>query len=258
MKSLIPVKSLISIGPEPYFIPDIDRDAVRKYATWLYKHGGFDMSWIECVRDAFREADKEYLSANLLSIIKNEIPEIPEYSAEKIQEMANKNYNGDTEKVATTPLEFLDFRGIRLMSRYDKAFEYRDMMRMVAALDIYGTHYADLIKGIFCDSNACATYTFYLREDYYRDPDSSEWKASEARDYWEEDDFWSFRRHIAEIAMVNSGHNGIYFDWADSNIFGNNDDYYCEPSDLGPPKEIDADWTWQSFWYGHFEPDDEK
>ncbi len=66
-----------------------------------------------------------------------------------------KRFGGDDEKIATTTLKGLEYRGVHLSSRYDKGHEYEDMMNMMETLE--DAEVAQ-ISSIFCDSKACATY----------------------------------------------------------------------------------------------------
>lgn len=81
---------------------------------------------------------------------------VPEFEPEVILAFAK---GGDTEKLATTTLESIDFRGVTLRSRYQKALEYRTMAAMV---DGISDDLVSLVSEVFCDSKADA-YTVSLK-----------------------------------------------------------------------------------------------
>lgn len=85
---------------------------------------------------------------------------IPRFKPEKIALEARKEWNGDDEKVPTTPLKYLVVDGVHLASRYNKAHEYEDMAAMVKGVDISLRPY---IGSIVCDSKATSCYEVALK-----------------------------------------------------------------------------------------------
>ncbi len=78
-------------------------------------------------------------------------PVIPRFEPEIVQAIANRDWRGDTEKVATTSLESLTVNGIVLTSRYGKASEYESMAAMASILPGY---LAARVATIFFDSKS--------------------------------------------------------------------------------------------------------
>jgi hypothetical protein len=91
---------------------------------------------------------------------------IPRHEPEIIEAIAAKHYCGDDEKVATTSIETLVIRGVRLESRYRKAREFELMRAMVPALP--GPH-REAVASIFCDSKASYCFSVVLRQWSDRD-----------------------------------------------------------------------------------------
>lgn len=223
--------SLVYIDDEGMI--DTNRQAIREYAASLHKLHTPELSWIACARRALKKAEEQYHAAFLCYCIDNtKFPEVPEYPAEKVREQADLKYRGDDEKVSTTPVQFIVYEGVRLESRYDKAEEYRRMMRLIAAIDVFDTNYRPMISGLYCDSKQCDAYTFLLRKDPYAEPDAGlpdgcyypEPVEEDDVDYGEDGDYpnWDnlnlseLRLHIDQVARaVIPGHNGISFEWPD-------------------------------------------
>ena len=59
---------------------------------------------------------------------------IPKREPELVEAEARRRWQGDPEKVATTTLNSLVVRGVKLSSRYGKAHEYVVMQRAVLKL----------------------------------------------------------------------------------------------------------------------------
>jgi len=90
----------------------------------------------------------------------DDLPEIPLVSkADFVAAVAARG--GDDEKVPTTPLTSLEYRGVSISSRYQKAREMEIMVQMVRDL---GDH-TPSVKGLFCDSQGCAVYEARLSDE---------------------------------------------------------------------------------------------
>lgn len=76
---------------------------------------------------------------------------VPEVDPEVVRKIADENYGGDTEKVATTTVADAMFMGIHLSSRYNKSHEYNDMAEIIEGLQ---PGFRERIEAIWCDSKA--------------------------------------------------------------------------------------------------------
>lgn len=135
-------------------LPSADWLEVRGYL--LSNENAFGLKWSDVERvvfevDAGRSAGDQGDHDDL-----PEIPLVPK--AEYFAEVAARG--GDDGKVPTTTLQSLEYRGVSIASRYQKAIEMEIMVRMVSAL---GDHTA-FVKGILCDSQACALYEVQLAD----------------------------------------------------------------------------------------------
>lgn len=119
-------------------------------------------------------------------------PVVPRLELAAIEAEAKKR-RGDHEKVATTPIRKMDVEGVSIASRYNKADEFDSMAGMVRGVN---EHLRPLIKSIFCDSKATATYSIELKPCSHR-------QARAIADQLDED----CRKH-------DGGHNGIYVEGA--------------------------------------------
>ena len=87
-------------------------------------------------------------------------PIVPRFEPEHILAVANAKWRGDVEKVATTSLPGLDFEGVVLSSRYDKADEYETMLDMIEGVS---PSMRSKISSIFCDSKAGLCFSVELK-----------------------------------------------------------------------------------------------
>jgi hypothetical protein len=128
---------------------------------------------------------------------------IPQHEPEVIAAGARK-YFGDDEKVATTSMDLLIVRGVKITSRYKKAHEFELMRAMILALRL---EQCRAVQSIFCDSKAGSCFSVVLRP--------RPWNEGAAR---------AIGRRLEEVAMTyGGGHNGITVSADDgdaSNIFG--------------------------------------
>ena len=83
---------------------------------------------------------------------------VPKFEPEVIAAAARRRW-GDTEKVATTSIKALLWRGVELTSRYDKNYELETMADMVDAVP---PKLHSVIRSVFCDSQATCCYTVEL------------------------------------------------------------------------------------------------
>jgi hypothetical protein len=127
---------------------------------------------------------------------------IPEYPRQRVQDEANRCRRGDDEKIPTTPLKFFNYRGVKLLSRYQKAQDYREMVRLLDALHDGAR---EMVEEVFCDTQACACYTVKLRPQYPKDL------------------ALLFVMEIEEAAKSTSGHNGIQVEWRSQSFWINPD-----------------------------------
>jgi len=79
---------------------------------------------------------------------------VPKFEPEVI-EAATKRNRGDTDRVATTSIRQFKWRGVELVSRYDKHDELETMADMVDAVP---SELHTAIQSVFCDSNAGCCY----------------------------------------------------------------------------------------------------
>lgn len=84
---------------------------------------------------------------------------VPAFEPEVIAAAA-KRRRGDTEKVATTSVKRFEWRGVRLVSRYDKHYELERMAEMVDAVP---QELHSVIESVFCDSKAERCYEVELK-----------------------------------------------------------------------------------------------
>lgn len=85
---------------------------------------------------------------------------VPTFEPEVIAAAAKRRW-GDTEKVATTSIKILPWRGVELSSRYDKHYELDTMADMIDAVPLE-LHSA--IRSVFCDSQATCSYIVELNK----------------------------------------------------------------------------------------------
>lgn len=85
-------------------------------------------------------------------------PHIPVRSEAAVLEEARLHRGGDTEKVATSTIDTIDWRGVLITSRYGKVSELKAMVGMVQAVG----RSVDLVESIFCDSKASFCYSIQL------------------------------------------------------------------------------------------------
>jgi hypothetical protein len=121
--------------------------------------------------------------------------DVIEFAPRDVQRVADEKYRGDTDKVPTTPVGSLTYLGVNLQSRYAKAHEYRDMMKIVDFLQaMLISDIDELVSQIFCDSKLGSSY--YITTQHERRP--------EIIDY-----LWY---RCEEIGPLVLGHNGITID----------------------------------------------
>jgi hypothetical protein len=113
---------------------------------------------------------------------------VPRREPELIQAEADRRWRGNTEKVATTSLDSITFRGVDISSRYQKAGELETMLAIVDSLPI---PLCASIETIFCDSRATHAYSVVLKD----------WHKETARLVGERVDL--------AVGELNGGHNGI-------------------------------------------------
>jgi hypothetical protein len=85
---------------------------------------------------------------------------IPKYEPEFIAAEAKRLWHGDDEKVPTTSLQEVVFRGVRLDSRYQKAHEFE---AMIAAASRFNAEEIAVINSIWCNSKAYSCYEVMLK-----------------------------------------------------------------------------------------------
>jgi len=116
---------------------------------------------------------------------------IPKREPELVEAEARRRWQGDPEKVATTTLNSLVVRGVKLSSRYGKAHEYVVMQKAVLELS---SGLASAVVSIFCDSKTTCVYEVVVR-------------------YW--DDNGDIARQLGKeldsiLLRLDGGHNGIW------------------------------------------------
>jgi hypothetical protein len=115
---------------------------------------------------------------------------IPTYEPEIIKAEAEKRWRGDDEKVASTAIQAVKYKGIKLESRYQKADEFEAMAAGVDALPMYCEA---RIKSVYCDSKATLCYII---------------KMAESDDWWLRQAGRCFERGL--LTHPPGGHNGIF------------------------------------------------
>ncbi|MDB5535043.1 MAG: hypothetical protein JWO28_3358 [Hyphomicrobiales bacterium] len=68
-----------------------------------------------------------------------------------VENETREKWRGDSEKVATTTIQGLEWLGVELSSRYDKADEYETMLNMIEDVS---DNLVGRVETIFCDSKA--------------------------------------------------------------------------------------------------------
>lgn len=117
---------------------------------------------------------------------------VPTYEPEIIQAEADKLWRGDTEKVASTSIPFVEYKGVRLESRYQQADEFEIMSSGVDALP---AAYLKRVVSVFCDSKA--TYCYTLETSF-----GDDWFLKQTGKFFE----------TGLFTRAPNGHNGIYVD----------------------------------------------
>jgi hypothetical protein len=79
---------------------------------------------------------------------------------ELVQREADRNYRGDTEKVATAGFNDINMRGVIVSSPYGKADELETMVKFVQRLTV---GQVGQVATIWCDSKATCCYSVVLR-----------------------------------------------------------------------------------------------
>jgi hypothetical protein len=87
-------------------------------------------------------------------------PIIPRFEPEIVACEARRRYFGDDEKAATTSIKSLEFEGVLLSSRYDKADEYEYMVAIVEGVSCELRRFID---SVFCDSKCSYNYIIQLK-----------------------------------------------------------------------------------------------
>lgn len=85
---------------------------------------------------------------------------IPRFEPEVVEAEARRRWRGDDEKVATTAVKELAVRGVRITSRYQKAYELELMGRIIDAMP---PCVSAQIESVWCDSKACHCYSITLK-----------------------------------------------------------------------------------------------
>jgi hypothetical protein len=114
---------------------------------------------------------------------------IPKYEPEFIAAEAKRLWRGDDEKVPTTSLQEVQFRGVRLDSRYQKAHEFETMIAVVSKLDAAEIA---VIDSMWCNSKAQSCYEVRLKRGVFES--------------WAEIICASIHAYLMQ---VNGGHNGF-------------------------------------------------
>lgn len=113
---------------------------------------------------------------------------VPRHEPEVIRAKM-KRLGPNAERVQTTSLDVIEYKGVVLSSRYQKAEELVLMQRMV---DDVGTCLLRKIESIWCDSKATASYTVLLNN-------------------CDEDPAWEIASRLEATCLeMDGGHNGIY------------------------------------------------
>lgn len=133
-------------------------------------------------------------------------PIVPRRTDAEVQAEAKLHWHGDDEKVPTTSIKSLTYKGIMLSSRYSKAGEYEEMMRIIDSLKPITPR---IISQIWCDSKAQACYSITLNDDVTRE--EAEFLYSDLSEGLE-------RSHI--------GHNGITIEGPNSQGLDLDPDWY--------------------------------
>ena len=115
--------------------------------------------------------------------------DIPQHEPEAVNSMAKRNYRGDDEKVPTTSISSVNFKGVNISSRYGKAHELQVMKDVISKID---PKTLSLIKQVWCDSKATAVYSVDMS-------DCEQYRVD----------------HVAFLldklfCEIDSGHNGIF------------------------------------------------
>ena len=90
---------------------------------------------------------------------------VPKFEPEVIAAAAKRKW-GDYEKVATTSIKVLKWRGVELSSRYNKHYELETMADMVDAVP---PELHSAIMSVFCDSKANSCYEVVLNRCHPQD-----------------------------------------------------------------------------------------
>ena len=85
---------------------------------------------------------------------------VPRFESSAVKAEAMRNWGGNHEKVATTPVTNFEVDGVSITSRYDKAHEFDSMAGMVKGVN---EELRSLIESMWCDSKANACYSVKLR-----------------------------------------------------------------------------------------------
>jgi DNA-binding FadR family transcriptional regulator len=133
---------------------------------------------------------------------------IPTHEPEIVAAEAKRLWRGDSEKVPTTSLRTVAFRGVQIDSRYRKAHEFETM---IAAASRFDAEEISMIDAIWCDSKACAYYHIILKKGVPKE--------------WANVICTSF---AAYILQVDGGYNGIDVEDINLNVIAYEDPCWPE------------------------------
>jgi len=95
--------------------------------------------------------------------MKGDVPIVTHREPELVQREADRNFRGDTEKVATAGFNDINVRGVIVSSRYQKAAELEAMIKIVERLR---ANQVGQVATIWCDSKATCCYSVVLRHKH--------------------------------------------------------------------------------------------
>jgi hypothetical protein len=137
---------------------------------------------------------------------------VPRFEPEVIEAAARKHYRGDPEKVATTSVPELMYRGVAITSRYGKADELETMAAMLDGISPDLWRYIDTLS---CNSRIGNSYFVGLRRC---NPSHGREIGAQLADF---------------ITAYKGGYNGIQLSHADDTIL----------LDIGPDWSFAPDWS---------------
>ena len=123
---------------------------------------------------------------------------IPKHEPEIVRAEAKRLWRGDDEKVPTTSILDLIFRGVRIDSRYQKAHEFETMIAIISRMDNEEVY---AIESVWCNSKAQSCFEICLKTQK-----EIEKKVDEAGTDWADAIRASFHAYCLQ---VNGGHNGF-------------------------------------------------